>query len=115
MENKTNELEIKRSAAKEWIEACGDGEIKRMYGHHMRSFIAGWDAASLQSSKDREAFDQLKVDYDNLQSLSDQQEERIKELKDERDSLSQMVLEMVGESEEQIMKEFLEFKLNRKA
>ena len=106
MENKTAEEIFTRHLR----ESFNNGR-----GNHLYFIGAMEEYHSLQSSKDREAYDQLKVDYDNLQSLSDQQEERIKELKDERDSLSQMVLEMVGESEEQIMKEFLEFKNKKKA
>lgn len=52
-DNKTKE-EILREAADNYVSNHADGEVRRMYGHHLRSFKDGWNAHesySQQSTK----------------------------------------------------------------
>lgn len=53
------------NAAKHYVETNPDDEVRRMYGHHYRSFVAGWKANDSETAAELERVkEKLKV-YEN--------------------------------------------------
>jgi len=48
----------------EWIDNCGDSSIRRMYGHHLRSFIAGAESQQTQ-------IEELKAENEECKEFAD--------------------------------------------
>jgi hypothetical protein len=78
--------EDKKIAAEHYLNTTTDSETRRMYGHHFRSFIAGWDAAEVKLSE------RVKELEENCGILSDSilaHDAKIDALTSERDSLKE--------------------------
>src|SRR6478609_4799087 len=73
-----------KELAAEWIKGCGDSEIRRMYGHHVRSFVAGYNAGLKDSQSEieslRETNKQAWGEYYKMIDRFNELAEEIKEL-----------------------------------
>ena len=68
------EIEKIKKLASKWIDNCGDSSIIRMYGHHMRSFIAGAESQQKQ-------IEELKAENERLISANKYERKQIGEIK----------------------------------